>query len=176
MIQNLFKHMQWADAEVWRAVLDTPSAKDDPKTRELLYHIHLCQRAYLLIWTGQPLDMPEESAFNDLMAIANWGRAYYRELAAYITNLAASALDKPVDVPWLRQVEEILGKAPDAATASETMVQVTSHTTHHRGQLQARLRQLETDPPMVDFIAWVWLGKPEAEWPNTIDSNKGRSS
>jgi uncharacterized damage-inducible protein DinB len=44
------------------------------------------------------------------------------------------------------------------------MFQVTSHSTHHRGQVNARLRALGGEPPLVDYIAWVWFGKPAADW------------
>jgi hypothetical protein len=27
-----------------------------------------------------------------------------------------------------------------------------------------RLRELEVEPPLTDYIAWVWTGRPEADW------------
>ncbi len=50
------------------------------------------------------------------------------------------------------------------ATLAETVLQITSHTTYHRGQVNMRLRELGAEPPLTDFIAWIWLGRPEAEW------------
>ena len=44
------------------------------------------------------------------------------------------------------------------------MIQVTIHSTHHRGQFNARLRQVGGEPPLVDYIAWVCFGRPPAEW------------
>jgi uncharacterized damage-inducible protein DinB len=34
-----------------------------------------------------------------------------------------------------------------------------------RAQVNTRLRELGATPPLVDFIAWAWFGKPAAEWP-----------
>ncbi len=42
--------------------------------------------------------------------------------------------------------------------------QVANHSTYHRGQVNRSLRQLGGEPPLVDYIAWVWFGKPKAEW------------
>ena len=38
------------------------------------------------------------------------------------------------------------------------------HSTYHRGQVNVRLRELGGEPQLVDFIAWVWEGKPRAVW------------
>lgn len=36
--------------------------------------------------------------------------------------------------------------------------------TYHRGQVNTWLRELGLEPPLVDFIAWVWFGKPAPDW------------
>ncbi len=51
-----------------------------------------------------------------------------------------------------------------SATFPETVLQITGHSTYHRGQLNTRLRELGGEPPLVDFIAWIWMGKPKADW------------
>ena len=56
MLRQLIRHMEWADAEVWRAVLAHEPAGDDPRVRELLTHLHLVQRLFLVVWQKQPLD------------------------------------------------------------------------------------------------------------------------
>jgi len=48
------------------------------------------------------------------------------------------------------------------------MYQVIIHSTHHRGQVNSRIRELKGEPPLVDFIVWIWLGKPAAAWPAAI--------
>jgi uncharacterized damage-inducible protein DinB len=52
----------------------------------------------------------------------------------------------------------------EAPTLAETMLQVASHSTYHRGQVNARLRELAGEPPLVDYIAWIWFGRPAPEW------------
>ncbi|NIR49829.1 damage-inducible protein DinB [candidate division KSB1 bacterium] len=170
MTNELYKHMQWADATVWRSVLATPQAENDSRLRELLYHIHVVQRAFLAIWTNQPLDFPEESAFENLTAISRWGYEYYQNVNAYLNKITDSALEEIVELPWSKRIMEVLGKTPDPTTLGETILQVALHTMHHRGQVTVRLRELGGKPPLIDFIAWVWHGKPEADWPESIKS------
>jgi uncharacterized damage-inducible protein DinB len=38
------------------------------------------------------------------------------------------------------------------------------HTQHHRGQLMTRLKDFGGDPKNVDWIIWLWKGRPEARW------------
>jgi len=47
---------------------------------------------------------------------------------------------------------------------AKTAFQVTGHSTCHRGQVNTRLRELGAYPPLVDYIAWLWLGRPAADW------------
>jgi predicted enzyme related to lactoylglutathione lyase len=56
------------------------------------------------------------------------------------------------------------GKKVVPATLEETMIQVASHSTYHRCQINTRFRELGGNPAMVDFVAWVWLGKPNMGW------------
>jgi len=50
-------------------------------------------------------------------------------------------------------------------TLVETMLQIPSHSTHHRGQIATRLREIGGEPPITDFIMWAFTGKPAASWP-----------
>ena len=52
-LNDLFRHMEWADASVWRAVLASDAARADTKLRELFYHVHMVQRAFLRVWQGE---------------------------------------------------------------------------------------------------------------------------
>jgi uncharacterized damage-inducible protein DinB len=163
-IRDLFAHMAWADAEVWRAVLAAPPAAADPVVYERLRHIHMVQRAFLGAWRDAFAD-PRGEVFEDLPALARWGREYHSEVAAYLGGLEGLSLDAPIALPWARMMTEILEREIETPTLGETMLQVPSHTTYHRGQINADLRRLGGEPPLVDFIAWVWFGKPEPVWP-----------
>jgi uncharacterized damage-inducible protein DinB len=155
--------MEWADALVWRSVLSLPQAHSDTRMRECLYHVHVVQWAYLQIWRDEPIDVPDAPSFEDLRAIHAWGHEYYGQALEYLDSLEAAALERQIEFPWAEQLVERFG-SPKPATLGETIFQITSHTTYHRGQVNTRLRELGGEPPLADFIAWIWLGKPDAEW------------
>jgi uncharacterized damage-inducible protein DinB len=70
----------------------------------------------------------------------------------------------PLAMPWAAQIAERLGRSIGTTTIGEACFQVTSHSTYHRGQVNARLRELGAEPPLVDYIAWLWFDRPAAEW------------
>lgn len=163
IIQDLFRHMEWADACVWRAVKASDKAMTDDAMRRRLHHIHAVQRAFLCVWRNEPCDFAAGTSLGpeELMA---WGRDYHREALQFVAAFSETDLDRPIVVPWMGWVKERIRKEPHVPTLGETVFQVTSHSTHHRGQVLAGLRTYGVEPPLVDFIAWVWLGKPIAEW------------
>jgi uncharacterized damage-inducible protein DinB len=55
-------------------------------------------------------------------------------------------------------------------TIGQTATQLALHSSHHRGQINTRLRDAGAEPPLVDFIAWVWWGQPAAAWPASVTS------
>lgn len=162
MIQPLFEHMEWADALVWRAVLAAPA---DDTVREKLHHIHLTQHAFLSIWAGTEPKYMALSAFSDNESLIRWGRGAHDEIRNVIAKFGGSELERPLNLPWASRVVARLGIEPKPVTLHETLMQLPQHSTYHRGQVNMRLRQLGQEPPLTDFIAWVWFGKPEAEWP-----------
>jgi uncharacterized damage-inducible protein DinB len=162
LIDELFEAMEWSDAAMWRAVLAFPATESDQKIREIVYHLHLVQRAFFFVWTEQPFAVPEFASFPDNASMARWAHTYYDESLAF--RRSVDDLRRPVHLPWQDRILEITGGVPHDATLGDTMLQVALHSTYHRGQVNLRLRQLGSETPMTDFIAWVWLGKPKAQW------------
>ena len=159
-LREALRHMEWADASVWRAVLAHPPAASDARLRELLVHLHGVQRAFLHMWNEQTVLPPAADSFTDIAAVHAWARSYYPELANWLDALTDTDLARIIDMPWLADYEAHLGRRLDRPTLAETMFQITSHSTYHRGQVNARLREIGGEPPLVDYIAWVWFGKP----------------
>jgi uncharacterized damage-inducible protein DinB len=160
VLRELFAHMRWADVEIWRAVLATPASGDDAALKGLLCHIHNVQHAFLDVWRQRPLGFREPGAFADLTDLQAWSSLYYPEAEAFLSAVADDDLARPVVMPWAGELANQLGREPGAPTLGETMFQITSHSTYHRGQVNARLRALGGEPPLVDYIAWIWFGRP----------------
>lgn len=163
-LRELYRHMEWADALVWRAALRLDDAVMDDRLRSLLLHMHVVQRAFLSVWTEQPVVFPDATTFATLSALREWGRPYYLEVQRYLDTLTAPQLAEPVVLPWIVEYQTHTGRHFETPTRAETAFQVTSHSTYHRGQVNARLRELGVEPPLVDYITWVWFSKPAPDW------------
>jgi uncharacterized damage-inducible protein DinB len=170
MLIDLLRHMEWADARVWAAV--PASVMDDLRLRELLLHTHTVQHAFLTMWTRGDLQsvFKETESLLSLRDVREWARSYYTRAEALVGGATVKDLGTAVDLPWAGQVAEYLGHPPEPTSLAETVVQVTSHSTYHRGQVNARLRELGVTPPAVDYIAWLWGGRPAAAWPSEAAS------
>jgi uncharacterized damage-inducible protein DinB len=162
---DLYRHMEWADAAVWVAVLASENGETDAKLRKQLYHLHIVQRAFLRAWRGESREAPYPT-FDDARSLMLWGRSYYAEALTHLGTLSDEQVSEPLPVPWASMVEQRLGRAPEMTTIGETALQVAMHSVYHRGQINARLREVGGEPPLVDYIAWVWFGRPEPVWPS----------
>jgi uncharacterized damage-inducible protein DinB len=163
-LRELINHMQWADALVWTAALSNSEAGSDLALRGKLFHTHMVQRAFLSIWQAAPL-VPPTSDLPDLPTTLEVARAYYSDLSAFLPTLGEDQLKRPVMLPWAGRFAQQLGREPASPSLAETILQVAMHSTYHRGQVNARLRELGVEPPLTDYIAWVWFGRPEPQWP-----------
>jgi uncharacterized damage-inducible protein DinB len=167
-LKDSYNHMYWADAKIWETVLSIPQAENHDKLKKLLFHLHLTQNAFYRIWSDLPMEFPKQAEFKSLTELAQWAFNNIELLQSFITKLNEEDLDKIINIPWVKHSEKHLGVKAADINLAETMFQVIDHSTYHRGQANSLIRLLESAPPQVDYIIWVWLGKPEAEWPNSI--------
>jgi uncharacterized damage-inducible protein DinB len=124
------------------------------------------QFAFLTIWRDGDLNevFNRANAASRLADVSSWARTYYPQAYAFLEATTDDRLAQPVEMPWAAQVAKMIGRVPGVTTMAETVVQVTSHSTYHRGQINLCLRDLGAEPPLVDYIAWLWNGRPAAEW------------
>lgn len=163
----LAAHMEWADALVWSTALQSRAAREDAKTRGWLHHLHTVQRVFTTTWRGAPVQLTDIASFDGLPALATWGRAGLADLRAWIAAADAAALDRPVVMPWAQRFAGP-GQAVTHPSVAQSLLHLALHTAHHRGQVNARLRELGAEPPLVDYIAWIWKGRPAPEWPRNV--------
>ena len=168
LLDELVRHAEWADATVWQTVLDTVGGESqtlDSKVEFWLHHIHLVQHAFANLWRGEPPEFRKIGDFTDPQALARWGREGHAEVQQYLSAVADGELARELEIPWTEQLTERLNRPIGPVSVSQSVTQVAMHSTHHRGQVASRLRETGAEPPMIDYIAWVWFGQPEAEWP-----------
>jgi len=155
--------MAWADASVWKAVLASPQAARDARIGDTLHHIHMVQHIFLQGWTGAPFKVRERGEFAVLTDLAAWGRDAHRDTLAFLEGVSADDLDREFRVPWAAHFEQRSKQLAGVHTVAESVLQVVLHTQHHRGQVCSRLREVGGEPPTVDFIVWLWAGRPAAD-------------
>lgn len=160
LVRELYAHMEWADATVWKSVESLDLAETDSRLRDLLAHTHMTQQAFLLVWTEQPFTYKEPTDFPTLQSIRQWATPYYGQSGAFLDSIDESKFGNKVDLPWLEHFEKYFGKPAIPANLGETLLQVPLHTQYHRAQINTRIKELGGQPNAVDYIAWVWLGRP----------------
>ena len=106
---DLARHLEWADAEMWRTVLEAPATRSAPDLLERLHHIHVVQRAFLEVWEGRALDLPKLEDLDGLEALYAWAASWYPEFATYVEELRADRLGDVIVMPWQARVEKLLG-------------------------------------------------------------------
>lgn len=170
ILRDLFDHMEWADARVWDVALKTPEARGDETLKWLMLHLHGVQKAFLDAWTNQPFvfrnDYSDTTLETELAAV----RDLYPRGRSFLTSLSDAHLASPLIVPWSKWAEQAIGRPPAPTTLGETIVQVLTHSGHHRAQANTRLRALGAQPANIDYIAWLWLGRPLPAWPEAVAS------
>lgn len=160
-VRKLYAHMEWSDALLWRRVLAHDICSADPYIRESLVHLHLVQQAYLGGWTDGSFEMKTIDDFPSLEAVRDWGRPFYSEVATF---LGTADLDSVGEVLWKELIEKAIGQVPVPASLGDMVFQVASHGIHHRAQINRRIREVGGEPGFIDYVAWVWLGSPAADW------------
>ena len=163
-LRELIQHMQWADALVWSAALSNSEVAGDLALRGKLFHTHMVQRAFLCVWQAGTLSPPPSDP-PDLLTTLEGARDYYSDLTPFLNALVEDELERPVALPWAGRFAQRLGREPVTPSLAETLLQVAMHSTYHRGQVNARLREVGIEPPLTDYIAWIWFGRPEPRWP-----------
>lgn len=168
---ELLQHCEWADATLWKAALSADDALADDENDQIvgwLHHIHLVQHAFKAVWSGAPLDLenlPKPEDHDDPASICRWGRTCHEGLQGYLVECDEVDLARELTFPWAAQMEAAWQHPLEPVALQQSVHQVVMHSAHHRAQVSSRLRQLGGEPPAIDYIVWLWRGRPASEWP-----------
>ncbi len=163
LFRDFARYTEWADAMVFSSIRKYPDAGNDELVLAKLRHSHMVQQAFLDVLEQEPFN-PEVTRSLEMPELEQFAMNLHRRAASYHEALEPDMLDTVIELPWAQQFGEKIGFKVRKTTLAELLVQIFSHTTYHRGQVNARLRELGTAPSMTDFIAWVWTDKPAASW------------
>jgi len=155
-LREMMAHAEWANAVFFHAWDGSP-ARDHEEMRRRFSHLIGVQQGFLAILTGKEPGGPKPGppdTFEELRTRAQTCHTGLREL---IAAMPPDKLSQTVQIPWFEN-------PPCVITVAEALVQVAMHSQHHRGQCMTRLKDLGGEPKNVDWIIWLWKGKPEGRW------------
>lgn len=170
--EDLVRHMEWADATLWGIVLADDGAPRDPRVETWLHHVHEVHHAFLGVWRGKAFRPSDPRDFDGPVAIARWGRDAHAQIGVHLGTVNDAAWDSELEIPWAEELTEEWGGPIGPVTLRQSVLQLALHTAHHRGQVTARLRELGCEPPLIDFIAWLWRNRPPVMWPALVDGGR----
>jgi uncharacterized damage-inducible protein DinB len=144
---DLIEHKNHANAAVLEAVRACPPAAADAGVLDLLHHVLLANRFWLLAVRGDAFDYPVESrrspSLDDLAA--RYGRLHAEE-SQWLEGVSDADLARTVESP------QIPG---GRCSVLHAWLQVCLHSHGHRAQIAKLLRGLGGEPPATDFILWL---------------------
>lgn len=157
-IQALYEYDRWANARILDAAEKLTAEQfsrdlhsSHGSVRETLVHILSAEWIWLMRWLGQsPKAMLDPAELSTMAALrARWTMVEI-ELAEFVSRLTEESLRQEIRYQDTRGVTYtyLLWKM---------MQHVTHHSTFHRGQVVAMLRQLGAVPPATDFLDFDYL-------------------
>jgi uncharacterized damage-inducible protein DinB len=155
MLRDLVAHKGHANAALLSAIRQHPTAAGDADLWDLLHHILLANRFWLLTVLGLPFVHDDEarrsSSFDTLI------RRFESTQAQEGTWLATAAEDD------LARILEGALIPNGKCSVSQAFMQVCMHSHGHRAQCATLLRRQGGVPPPNDFILWL-TNRPSAVW------------
>ena len=155
MLRDLVAHKGHANAAVLASIRQNEAAVADRELRELLQHVLIANRFWLLTVLGLPFVFEAESrpssSFDALI------QRYCSTQEQESTWLAAAT-----EADLARVLENALIPG-GTCSVSQALLQACMHSHGHRAQCAKLFRRHGGVPPMTDFIVWL-AGRPTAEW------------
>jgi uncharacterized damage-inducible protein DinB len=163
MLQDLVNHKGYANAAVLNAIRQNDAASTDAELLELLHHILLSNRFWLLAVLRQPFVLEDESrpapSFDAL--VQRFARTQAEE-AAWLSAAKSDDLDRILKSPLIPGAE---------CSVAQALMQVCMHSHGHRAQAAKLLRRHGSTPPITDFILWLTT-RARADWSDVVEADR----
>ena len=159
MLRDLIDHKGDANAAFLNAIRQNPTAVSDPELWDLLHHILLANRFWLLTVLGLPFIHEHEA----------------RPFPSFEALVERYGGTQAQEVMWLETAtEDDLARILEDAripngkcSVSQAFMQVCMHSHGHRAQCAKLLRRHGGVPPPTDFIRWL-SSRPQRSGPGRL--------
>lgn len=152
---DLLAHMAWADAVALHAWSKAEPEHDELRNR--WRHLSGVQAGFLCVLRGEDPAYDPNAPTPGFEELRTRTRGNHEAFATLSKSLDPEGLAREVRVPWFPD-------PPCIITVAQALTQVVMHTQHHRAQLMTRLVQLGHKAVNVDYIIWLWKGRPKPRW------------
>ena len=155
MLRDLIAHNGHANAAVLGATRQNDAAASDPELCELLHHILVANRFWLLTVLGLPFVFEDESRpSSSFDVLIQRYRRTHEQQSAWLAAATEADLARMMDNALIPG-----GKC----SVAQALMQVCMHSHGHRAQCAKLLRRHGGLPPTTDFILWLETRRI-AEW------------
>lgn len=157
LVRALDAYTRWADARVLEALPGDAWLKDVGGSfgslRNTAVHLVSAAGVWVSRWLGRPAAHLKPEEVESPAALRALAEELARERTAFVARQSDATLAAPFS--W----STLDGKAASDPLV-ELFIQMANHSTYHRGQLAAFLRDLGVKPPSTDYLVWIRSGKP----------------
>jgi uncharacterized damage-inducible protein DinB len=155
MLRDLVGHKGYANAAMLTAIRQNDAAARDSEIAELLHHILLAHRFWLLAVLRLPFVSEDESRIsNSIDALIQRYRSTQTQESQWLATATEADLACVLESPLI---------PGSRCSVSQALMQVCLHSHGHRAQCAKLLRRHGGAPPTSDFIVWL-ASRPAAEW------------
>jgi uncharacterized damage-inducible protein DinB len=165
-LRDLIAHKGYANAVMLNAIRQNAATAADQELWDLLHHVFISNRFWLLAVLGLPFDLEAESrqsrSFDELIARY---RAMQEQEAAWAGAARDADLERLLDSPLIPGTR---------CSVAQAWLQVCLHSHGHRAQCAKIIRRLGGVPPLTDFIVWL-TERPTPDWAVSLPSESGDS-
>jgi uncharacterized damage-inducible protein DinB len=154
-IQILLAYDRWANARLLRAAAELSADRYAAElggsfgsVRATLGHIVAVEWLYLRRWLGEsPPSLPGWAAEADPAALRKKLDEAETGQKVFLASLGPADLERPI------RYTNIAGKKLEYPLG-DLLVHLVNHSTHHRGQAAALIRQAGAVPPATDYLVF----------------------
>lgn len=154
-VRGLLAYTIWADRQVLQALAELP---EEDLVRETgtsfgsvlgtMAHILGAEQLWLSRFLGVPLmELPSVEDFASYDVLRSSFEDFWPQLEVFLASLTPEQMRQ--DFRWTNSRGET-----HEAPMRQLLLHVVNHSTYHRGQVVAQLRQLGRIPPSTDLAYW----------------------
>lgn len=153
---DLIRYEEWADAHFLQAWDQTADAANDREMLQRWEHAAAVQNAFYAVLIGNEVTFTRDE-FPSVSELKRRSQLIHEQLKQLLQKYSSEDLKQPVVIPWMPDPKVTL-------TRLEAITQIVMHTQHHRAQNMTKLQSYGGKPEVIDWILWVFKGRPEAKW------------